>query len=718
MKLPPQVTKPQIHLGTRTKCNFNKSPQGSPSQDCLKSLAFPEMNHRFNDIQSAARGTCEWLRRHEIYNSWAARDQGLFWIKGKPGSGKSTLLRHALENVQKASGFGEKDLVLSFFFHGRGNELQKTPLGLFRSLLYQILGRVPDALPDLVAIFQNWHDTIRKTGQEYEWRLSELQRFFESSLPKVLKNRPIWLFVDALDECGEENAASISTDFESWLQTPSLIHSRFHICFTCRHYPILDTVNASEMSLEHENKQDISTYVRDRLSISRELTASGIPDLITDRAEGVFMWARLVVQRILTLERRRIGSKVIEKEVYAIPPDLGKLYNEIISRMDEKPASLKMFQWICFAERPLTLNELRWAMIVDPNCHPNRRQESLQDCETMEEYIGDSVRMEGRVKVLSCGLAEIVKPYVVPTVQFIHQSVQDFLIEEGLSALHDNLAVTDINRDCSIVGRAHYTLSRTCIRYMAMKEIAQSMEELGDWSKAKYGSMFPMFPLLRYALNSWIVHVKQSEAMNVSQEDLLRYFEWPSESLVRLWLQIQIRTLSPLLLPSDSCLVHVVSQYQLQGLLRIILQRADQVGANMDAKNEHGRTPLSYAAENGDMAVVKPLIERHGIIADSKDKHNRTPLSYAAESGHEAVVKLFIARDDDQADSKDDSTRTPLAYAVQSGHEAVVKLLIARGDDKADSKDSFNQTALLYSARYTRKRILSNTSLGHTQPES
>ena len=45
--------------------------------------------------------------------------------------------------------------------------------------------------------------------------------------------------------------------------------------------------------MEHENKQDIATYVRDRLCVSRELKASEIPNLITDRAKGVFMWAHL-----------------------------------------------------------------------------------------------------------------------------------------------------------------------------------------------------------------------------------------------------------------------------------------------------------------------------------------------------------------------------------------------------------------------------------------
>jgi ankyrin repeat protein len=59
-------------------------------------------------------------------------------------------------------------------------------------------------------------------------------------------------------------------------------------------------------------------------------------------------------------------------------------------------------------------------------------------------------------------------------------------------------------------------------------------------------------------------------------------------------------------------------------------------------KNKNGRTPLSYAAEGGYLAVVELLVQRENVEADSKNKNGRTPLSYAAGRGHLAVVGLRV----------------------------------------------------------------------------
>jgi hypothetical protein len=128
-----------------------------PLQSCLRSLAFLDMDGRSQKIDPAAKGTCEWLFSSDISERWAASNRGLLWIKGKPGSGKSTLLHYALENGREVRRFDAGAVTLSFFFHGRGNELQKTPPGLFRALLFQILKQVQDDLQGVVSTFHERH---------------------------------------------------------------------------------------------------------------------------------------------------------------------------------------------------------------------------------------------------------------------------------------------------------------------------------------------------------------------------------------------------------------------------------------------------------------------------------------------------------------------------------------------------------------------------------
>ncbi|KAM5353010.1 hypothetical protein ACJZ2D_017124 [Fusarium nematophilum] len=81
------------------------------------------------------------------------------------------------------------------------------------------------------------------------------------------------------------------------------------------------------------------------------------------------------------------------------------------------------------ATRPLSLDELRWAMLVDADCSLR----SLVEGQNAGDYPSDDDGMEKRVQTLSCGLAEVTSDTKV--VQFIHQSVKDFFIEKGLPAL-------------------------------------------------------------------------------------------------------------------------------------------------------------------------------------------------------------------------------------------------------------------------------------------
>ena len=49
-----------------------------------------------------------------------------------------------------------------------------------------------------------------------------------------------------------------------------------------------------------------------------------------------------------------------------------------------------------------------------------------------------------------------------------------------------------------------------------------------------------------------------------------------------------------------------------------------------DGPENKGRTPLSYAAEEGHEGVVKMLLEREEVGPGKPDNHGRTPLLHAA----------------------------------------------------------------------------------------
>ena len=152
--------------------------------------------------------------------------------------------------------------------------------------------------------------------------------------------------VDALDKCGDGQAVDLIQYFKDlldYLKSSSVVLQRFHICFTCRPYPVLDLGIGSEICLESENRDAISTFEQDKLA---NRTSSTILKLIIDRADGVFLWASLVVERVLKLERDGEGLAKIEAEIHSTPPDLDKLYWELIRGMGS--SSLKLIQWICF----------------------------------------------------------------------------------------------------------------------------------------------------------------------------------------------------------------------------------------------------------------------------------------------------------------------------------------------------------------------------------
>jgi ankyrin repeat protein len=115
----------------------------------------------------------------------------------------------------------------------------------------------------------------------------------------------------------------------------------------------------------------------------------------------------------------------------------------------------------------------------------------------------------------------------------------------------------------------------------------------------------------------------------------------------------------------------------LRKVMRMVQQGAD---IDKNGNNKLGATPLMIAANNGDLAIVRYLVEQ-GADKEKVLNDGTSPLMFAAQEGHMAVVRYLVEQgvDKNRADHKG---YTPLMLAAQEGHMAVVQYLVEQGADK------------------------------------
>lgn len=112
--------------------------------------------------------------------------------------------------------------------------------------------------------------------------------------------------------------------------------------------------------------------------------------------------------------------------------------------------------------------------------------------------------------------------------------------------------------------------------------------------------------------------------------------------------------------------------------LVVELLAQDNGSAIINARDDDGRTALSYAAQAGNNDILDVLLADSLLDVDARDYQGRTPISHAADNGHASVVLRLLERDANPS-WKDLNRASPLWYAVQYGHVAVARVLLECG---------------------------------------
>ncbi|KAF7121810.1 hypothetical protein CNMCM5793_009363 [Aspergillus hiratsukae] len=653
-------------------------------------------------------------------------------------------MKFALANARKTM----KDrMIMSFFFNARGENLEKSTVGMYRALLSEILERVPE----LQCLFDTLDLRTWNSGGYHQWGVELLKDLFEQAILR-LEQSSLVFFIDALDECAEHQVRDMISFFKHVGELTVDAGIQFRVLFSSRHYPYITIKRGLEMVLEGQegHTQDITNYVNSELRIGHSNLAMQIRGELQEKASGVFMWVILVVE---ILNKVSDGGRVhaLRQVLHSIPSDLHELFRDILTRdSHDRNELLSCIQWVLFAREPLKPEELYFAVLfgIEP--------------EALTEWDTDVITIDVIRRFIlnsSKGLAEITYSKA-PTVQFIHESVRDFLLKEnGLCKIWPDLGN-------NLQGRSHDQLKQCCLTYMNV-----DVYKHFDLSKPLARSVAKMFPFLEYAVRNVLYHADAAEGSGVAQGDFIQGFQLPY------WVQLdnllgkyEVRRRT-----QNVSLLYILAEGNLSNLIRVhpsILSCLDYederykfpffaalatgsgkavrtflraYAANMppesrlrelcnkycqdgrrnpnlgrDFKFSTQRTVLSYLARLGDEVIFAFFLETGEFMPgfknrdidtgefmpDSKDKDGRTPLSRAAANGHDAIVKLLLATDQVDPESKDVYGRTPLSYAAENGKEAVVKVLLATNRVDLNSKDEWGRPLLKRAAKRGNEAIV------------
>jgi len=292
----------------------------------LNSLRFEMMDDRYQKISDAEQKTFKWIFEDSekqtssnpnlrlAFKEWLATGDGIFHISGKPGSGKSTLMkylcRHPETETQLQRWAGERQLVLTrFFFWRPGNDpLQKSLLGLIRSLLFHILCKTPEKISDFFP--QHWDpssyglwahpSTIQLQNEEI---LDALDLLIDSKY--IYDNHRFCFFIDGLDEF-EENDLTYGHLIKQLKAWSTSLSGSIKLCVSSRELPEFEHLSDNQrLRLQDLTSEDIRTFVDQRLNNwdefqkLREDHAEDCAKLLKEvvsKADGVFLWVSLTMK--------------------------------------------------------------------------------------------------------------------------------------------------------------------------------------------------------------------------------------------------------------------------------------------------------------------------------------------------------------------------------------------------------------------------------------
>ncbi|KAM0708540.1 hypothetical protein Q7P35_005192 [Cladosporium inversicolor] len=415
----------------------------------------------------------------------------------------------------------------------------------------------------------------------------------------TLGDERLTCYIDALDECGEAEIRDMIEFFEELTESAIEESVNFRVCFSSCHYPRILINTCLELILEGQegHEGDIAAYIQKKLRVSAR-SKSAMAVEIQERAD--------------------VGK--IKTRLKEIPDGLDKLFQDIITRGTRDDTYLiPTLQWIIEHERISAKNA--------------------------EHFLLNSTK----------GLAETSKGKE-PKVQFIHESVQDYLGTTSLKSLAPHLIG-------NLPGSTHNFLKQRCL------ELVSEGAKSGDAEKLRARSKEDL-PFLEYAISNVLYHTESAAS------ELEMFVKTAVEKRAPRVLELLIEAGDQL--KCGKILRSLLVKHSRSGNKEVVRFLLDK-GADVNAQGREYSNALQAASARGHNEIVQQLLDK-GADVNTQGGHHGNALQAASAGGYKEIVQQLLDKGAD-VNARGRHYGDALQATLARSYKEIVQQLLDKGAD-------------------------------------
>ncbi|KAI1462465.1 hypothetical protein F4805DRAFT_474388 [Annulohypoxylon moriforme] len=643
------------------------------SQEDLEAMKLPGQDEGQKQVHPKAGN--RFLESEEFQN-WLSMKEKRLWGTGPPGAGKTFLvsrIQHKMyeHNRNLLPGSRQSRTAFLYMHHDRQYTCEQLLGCILRQFVYDDEIEIP------IAIRNKWNDY-----------LGSATSITADGLVHLIKDMAIdcklYLVVDAWDEC----SASDRNRFLGWLME---LEDCLALLMTSRSTRDLDkglegfrrvNISANQNDIRDYLNYCINSNPRLKMFCDENLKLRrAILGTITKKSGGMFLLARLHMESLETEDM--ITLHHIKEKLASFSNNLADKYQDIMDRIGKQSQSrqeiaISTLAWVSHAQRPLTVDELQHALVVDV-------KNGL--------FQPDKQPIPDDILTFCCGMVMLERG----AFQFVHHTATEFMRE---------LRETDkrfINFDA--------TISYVCAAYLCIPALEQTDDagrntayeaDLYDTPLEKYGAK-ETFMVQSVQATKYLGDKKTPERLNFNWK--LRMF--PLAKYAATYLGCHLRAIS-LITTSDALkkTIVILEERRKRKFYERLLDHARSyppqalsqrkfstfntrsrsasepnlklIGDNSSCLNDGSKVDLPSIATSVDSRVVIASPDADMTISEELACREVTSLHLAAHLGIPWLAKNFLLNPS-LVHRKDPDGHTPLSIALAARHIDTALLLLEAG---------------------------------------